>query len=205
LTTAFAATEDGLSLRAIWSGSIGGSDAALERLAFSHGVENPKAGMTFVELQRASDGLLPWGRRYYSKGGFVRELDDRVIDVIAESLQDVPVPGVEVYCLQLGGAVWDIGEDDTAYSGRAGAFYWISQGVWDSPDDDERAIAWCRRTADRLAEHSMTANYVNEQADTGVAQSAYGESKYLRLARLKSRYDPMNVFRLNQNIEPTRA
>ena len=48
----------------------------------------------------------------------------------------------------------------------------------------------------------MPTNYVNEQADTGVAHGAYGASKYQRLARLKWRYDPTNVFRLNQNIEP---
>ena len=106
--------------------------------------------MTFMELQRASDELLPWGRRYYSKGGFLAEMDDRVIGVIADSVEETPVPGLEVYCLQLGGAVADIDEDATAYSGRAGAFYWISQGVWDSPEDDERAIGWCRRTARRL-------------------------------------------------------
>lgn len=158
--------------------------------------------MTFVELQRASDELLPWGRRYYSKGGFLAEMDDRVIAVIAEAVEEMPLPELEVYCLQLGGAVCDIDEDATAYSGRAGAFYWISQGVWDSPEDDERAIGWCRRTARLLGDLSMNANYVNEQADTGVAHSAYGESKYRRLAKHKWRYDPMNVFRLNQNIEP---
>jgi hypothetical protein len=129
-------------------------------------------------------------------------MDDRVIAVIAESIEETPVPGLEVYCLQLGGAIADVDEDATAYSGRAAAFYWISQGVWDDPDDDERAIAWCRGTARRLGELSMNTNYVNEQADTGVAHSAYGDSKYRRLAHLKWRYDPMNVFRLNQNIEP---
>ena len=158
--------------------------------------------MTFVELQRVSDELLPWGRRYYSKGGFLAEMDDRVIDVIADSVEDTPMPDLEVYCLQLGGAVGDIDEDATAYSGRAAAFYWIAQGVWDRPDDDERAIAWCRGAARRLGERSMSTNYVNEQADTGIAHGAYGESKYRRLAQLKWRYDPMNVFRLNQNIEP---
>ena len=201
LTTAFIATRDELMVRAIWTGPTDGADA-LERLAFPGGNQDARSNMTFVELQRASDELLPWGRRYYSKGGFIGALDDRVIEIIADSVKDVPIPELEVYCLQLGGAVGDVDEEATAYSGRAGAFYWISQGVWDSPADDERAIAWCRRTAQRLGELSMATNYVNEQADTGVAQGAYGESKYRRLAELKWRYDPTNVFRLNQNIEP---
>ena len=201
LTTAFIATADHLALSAIWTGSPDGADA-LGRLTFPGGIQDRTPDMTFVELQRASDELLPWGRRYYSKGGFLGGLDDRAIEVIADSLKDVPVPGLEIYCLQLGGSVRDVDEGATAYAGRAGAFYWISQGVWDSPADDERAIAWCRTTAQRLGELSMAANYVNEQADTGVAQGAYGESKYRRLAEVKWRYDPTNVFRLNQNIEP---
>ena len=205
LTTAFVATKDELVLRAIWTGSIIGADAAVESFSFPRGVQDPNVETTFFELQRASDEALPWGRRYYSKGGFIAEMDDRVIAIIADSLAEMPLPGLEIYCLQLGGAVCDVAEGATAYSGRAGAFYWISQGVWDRPEDDEAAIAWCRSTARRLGELSMEANYVNEQADTGVAQNAYGESKYRRLAQLKWRYDPTNVFRLNQNIEPMPA
>jgi FAD binding domain/Berberine and berberine like len=201
LTTAFIATRDELLLRAIWTGSSDGAQS-VDRLAFPQAIPDLKVDLSFVELQRASDELLPWGRRYYSKGGFLADMSDRVIDVIADSLRDAPVPGLEVYCLQLGGAVADIDDDATAYSGRQAAFYWISQGVWDRPADDEPAIAWCRRTARQLGELSMPTNYVNEQADTGVAHGAYGESKYRRLAQLKGRYDPMNVFRLNQNIEP---
>lgn len=205
LTTAFVATKDELQLRAIWSGSTRRAGAIIDHFALPRGVQDPKVDMSYLELQRASDELLPWGLRYYSKGGFLAEMDDRVIDVIADSLADAPIPGLEVYCLQLGGAVGDVADDATAYSGRTAAFYWISQGAWSSPDDDERAIGWCRSTARRLGALSLETNYVNEQADTGVAQSAYGESKYRRLARLKGRYDPTNVFRLNQNIEPIRA
>jgi FAD/FMN-containing dehydrogenase len=201
LTTAFILTGDELLFRAIWSGSTVGADA-LDRFAFPGGVPDPRTDMRFVELQRAGDDLLPWGRRYYSKGGFLAAMDDRVIRVIADSIADMPIPGLEVYCLQLGGAVGDVDEDATAYAGRAAAYYWISQGVWDSADDDERAIAWCRRVARQLGELSMSANYVNEQSDTGLAHSSYGESKYRRLAELKHRHDPTNLFRLNQNIEP---
>jgi FAD/FMN-containing dehydrogenase len=203
LTTAFIATTDELSFRVIATGSMVDADAALERFAFPGGVLDPRTDLTFTELQRVSDDLLPWGRRYYSKGGFLAAMDDRVIDVIADSLADVPIPDLEVYCLQLGGTVGDVDDDATAYSGRAAAFYWISQGAWDDPEDDERAIAWCRRTARRLEALSLDTNYVNEQSDTGVAPGAYGASKYRRLAQVKWRYDPTNVFRLNQNIEPS--
>lgn len=60
------------------------------------------------------------------------------------------------------------------------------------------------RTTGQLMSLSLKTNYVNEQADTGVARGAYGEAKYRRLAHLKWRYDPTNLFRLNQNIEPAR-
>lgn len=203
LTTAFFATKDEFRLRVVFTGSTTGAVAAVERFAFPGGVQDPKLDMSFVELQRASDDVVPWGRRYYSKGGFLAEMDERVIAVIADSVKEMPLPELEVYCLQLGGAVSDVEEDASAYSGRAAGFYWIAQGAWDTPGDDEQAIAWCRRTAGRLSDLSMPTNYVNEQADTGVAHGAYGALKYRRLAELKWRYDPTNVFRLNQNIEPS--
>ncbi|MEW9837441.1 FAD-binding oxidoreductase [Mesorhizobium marinum] len=203
LTTAFVLTAEELQLRAIWSGSTSGADALIERFARLPGaVQDPDVDLSFVELQRASDELLPWGRRYYSKGGFLASMDDRVIDAMTEPFSTTPVPGVEVYCLQLGGAVSDVDEDATAYSGRDAGHYWIAQGVWDSAEDDEGAMRWCRLTADRLTALSLRTNYVNEQADTGVARGAYGEAKYRRLADVKWRYDPTNLFHLNQNIEP---
>jgi hypothetical protein len=204
LTAAFVVTKDEFALRTIWSGSTRFAEAVLIRFEFQGGAQDPKVDMTFVELQRASDELLPWGRRYYSKGGFLAHMDERVIDVITDSIERSPLPGLEVYCLQLGGAIGDVDEDATAYSGRSAAFYWIAQGAWDSQADDEQAVGWCRDTARRLGELSLSANYVNEQADTGIASTAYGASKYRRLGHLKWLHDPTNVFRLNQNIEPMR-
>jgi hypothetical protein len=113
-----------------------------------------------------------------------------------------PSEEAEVYMLQLGGAICDIDESATPYTGRAAAYYWIVEPAWDDPGGDEACVAWGRKTAARLAAHSLRGNYVNEQSETGLAASAYGEDKYARLAMLKGRYDPTNLFRLNQNIEP---
>ena len=91
-----------------------------------------------------------------------------------------------------------------AYSGRDAGFYWIVQPIWEDPLMDEACIAWGRKGARSLAALSMERNYVNEQGDSSndIARQAYGSKKYTRLARLKARYDPQNLFRLNQNIRP---
>src|SRR6202008_914601 len=182
VTTAFVLARDELSLRGIAGGSAPGG-TALDALASPGSTHDPKGDVPFIELQRAADEALAWGRRYYSKGGFLADLTDDALRGLADSTRDMPIPDVEIYCIQLGGAVSDVDEDATAYSGRGAAFYWISQGVWDHPKDDEAAIAWCRRTARQLGALSMATNYVNEQAHTGIAHSSYGASLYRRRGR----------------------
>ncbi|WP_018435097.1 BBE domain-containing protein [Paraburkholderia atlantica] len=124
------------------------------------------------------------------------------IDAVLGEVDAAPTADSEIYVLQLGGAVADVSEDATAYSGRQAAYYWIVEPVWDDPVDDERCIAWGRAAAARLSDPTIQANYVNEQGDTAIAAGAYGALKYERLARLKARCDPANLFRLNQNIAP---
>lgn len=106
--------------------------------------------------------------------------------------------------LQLGGAVGDIDEDATPYSGRSAGYYCLMGMTWDDKTDDQQFIGWSRMAAGRMTEIAMRGNYVNEQAEAGkeIARESYGAGKYRRLAKLKARYDPTNLFRLNQNIEP---
>ena len=120
------------------------------------------------------------------------------------SIAGAPAPDCEIYVLQLGGAVADVADDATAYTGRLAGYYWIVEPVWDDPADDARCLSWGRETAAQLADLSMSGNYVNEQSDTGDDASlrAYGAEKYARLAALKYRFDPDNLFRLNQNLAP---
>ena len=203
LTTLFVLMSTELLLTALWSGSSQGAEATLARFgALGSATAVPNVGTSFLDLQRASDERMAWGRRYYAKGGFFGEIDDATIATVIERVAAAPTPEAEVYCLQLGGAVCDVDEAATPYAGRAAGHYWISTAVWDDPTEDSQRVAWGRATASQLAARSLQVNYVNEQSDTGVAQGAYGEDKYNQLARLKWRYDPTNLFRLNQNIEP---
>ena len=205
LTTGFVLTSAGLRVTVLWSGT---ADRAERSVAPFGCLGQPESaslgGLTFLDLQRMSDEHMAWNRRYYAKGGFFRDLDDPAVERMVDSIASAPTADAEFYVLQLGGAVCDIADDATAYTGRAAGYYWIAESGWEHEADDARLVAWNRMAGARLAEISLSGNYVNEQGEVGndIARSAYGEAKYSRLAKLKARYDPANLFRLNQNIEP---
>jgi FAD/FMN-containing dehydrogenase len=205
LTTNLVLTSAGLRITALWSGAPDGAERAVKPFGLIGRCDSGSIGdRTFLDLQKSSDEHMAWSRRYYSKGGYFQQMDDRAVDRMVDCVAGAPISDSEVYVLQLGGAVCDIEEEATPYSGRAAGYYWIVSSGWEHEADDERIIAWSRVAAGQLAEISMRGNYVNEQGDFGkeIALAAYGAEKYRRLAKLKARYDPTNLFRLNQNIEP---
>jgi len=205
LTTNFILTSADLTITVLWSGTADGAETAVAPFGALGITKSTSIGeMTFLDLQRMYDDQLAWNRRYCAKGGYLQQIDDRAIDHIVDCVASAPTLDANIYVLQLGGAVCDIDEDATPYTGRAAGYYWIVGSGWDHKADDERFMAWSRMAAGRMAGISMRGNYVNEQGDFGkkIALGAYGERKYSRLAKLKARYDPANLFRLNQNIEP---
>lgn len=205
LTTSFTLTSSSLVVTAVWSGSSDRADTILAPFGrLGRAVSGSHSSMAYVDLQKRNDDHLCWGRRCYAKGGYFSEINSNMIECMKDSIASSPSPDSEIYVMQLGGAIADVAESATAYSGREASYYWIADSIWDDKTDDPRCIAWARSTAARLAALSLSGNYVNEQADAGkdVAFSAYGAEKYRKLARLKARFDPTNLFRLNQNIEP---
>lgn len=205
LTTAFVLTSAGLRVTVLWSGAAVHAERVVSPFGALGRPESASLGsLTFLELQSMSDEHIAWNRRYYAKGGFLGDLDDDAIERMVDSIESAPTADAEFYVLQLGGAVCDIADDATPYTGRSAAYYWIAESGWDDEADDARFIAWNRMAGTRLAEISLSGNYVNEQGDVGgdIARAAYGDAKYRKLAKLKARYDPANLFRLNQNIEP---
>ncbi|CAH2602496.1 FAD-binding oxidoreductase [Rhodovastum atsumiense] len=155
----------------------------------------------FVDWQAAFDPLLTPGARNYWKSHDFDALGDATCDVLLEAVRRLPGPECEVFVGHLGGAINRVAADATAYSRRDVAFVLNVHTRWRDPAQDEACIDWARGLFHALAPHAMGTVYVNfmpaDEADR--IGGAYGPN-YARLAEVKRRYDPLNLFRLNQNI-----
>ncbi|HTN52634.1 MAG TPA: FAD-binding oxidoreductase [Anaeromyxobacter sp.] len=160
----------------------------------------------FVAWQQAFDPLLTSGRRNYWKSHDFAELGDAALDLMVGAVGRLPTPECEIFIAHLGGAVNRVPVDATAYPHRDVSFVMNVHTRWGEASQDAACIGWARDLFDRMAPHATGGVYVNfmpEDEAQRVSQGAYGPN-YQRLARLKAKYDPDNLFRRNQNIPPAR-
>jgi FAD/FMN-containing dehydrogenase len=155
-------------------------------------------------VQRLIDTEFEDGHRYYTKEAHVADLADEAIDKLAGFWQDMPMEG-EVEIIGLGGAISDVPETGTAFSNR-GYLLWLNFAMrWDDPACDADYIARTRAIVADLAPWTGRGVYVNmlnfDELDR-VVEAMGGPEKYAELGRLKARYDPQNLFRMNYNIVP---
>jgi FAD/FMN-containing dehydrogenase len=163
--------------------------------------------LSYLELQRIDDAAHRHGVRRYWKGHYLRELDDGAIDAfLARGDTDgggdpalLPYAGLQSY----GGAVAEVGDDETAFSHRDALVEFVAVANWADPAEDQPRMSAARRYAGAV-EPFASGVYVNALGDEGEegVQRAYSANKLARLAALKDRYDPENVFHLNHNIRP---
>lgn len=159
--------------------------------------------MPYPALQSMLDQVAEPGRRYYLKSNFVDELHDEAVDVLIDAYMQVPSPLTAVLLVQMGGAVSRADPNSTAFYHRTAALSFSAFACWTDPAEDNTNIAWARQLWNDLRPYMPGSVYVNELEDEGAdrVREAYGPA-YDRLATLKRRYDPDNLFRLNQNIKP---
>jgi FAD/FMN-containing dehydrogenase len=161
----------------------------------------------FTGWQAAFDPLLTPGERNYWKSHDFVELADGAIDVILNAIKGLPSPQCEVFIGNLGGAVNRVPAAATAYPHRDVNFIMNVHTRWSSPSEDQRCIAWARGFFDAAAPFATGGVYVNFMPDDEVQRvrsGAYGPN-YDRLAKVKAKYDPRNLFRMNQNVAPASA
>ena len=159
----------------------------------------------YTALQSSADPLFVRGRRYYWKAQFLRQISDAAIDALVDGYAGATSPRSLAVLQQVGGAIARVAGDATAYGNRDAAYDCFPAAIWEDPAEDERHIAWARAFWEAMrpfATGGVYANNLGEEGDERV-RSAYG-ANYARLAALKAKYDPANLFRLNQNIRPAR-
>ncbi|MEU6319368.1 FAD-binding oxidoreductase [Streptomyces sp. NPDC047009] len=162
--------------------------------------------MPYPALQSMFDALLPAGHQWYWRGDFFDRIPDGALDVHLKYGENIPTPLSLLHLYPVDGAAHRVGPDDTAWGYRDAVWSGVVAGVDPDPDNAEIIKHWCVDYWQELHPYSMGGSYVNFMG-TGESQervrATYG-NHYDRLARIKRTYDPDNLFRANQNIEPAR-
>jgi FAD/FMN-containing dehydrogenase len=163
----------------------------------------------YVDHQCSIDDTVPHGWRYYWKATNLTGMSDEVIDIIAHHAYRATSPRSYAAMFHLGGAVAQASRGATAYPGRAVEHNIIIDAAWLPEHDDTVAAAetaWARKFLAALQPHraGVYVNFLDSDDDTSRVREAYGDDTYRRLAEVKAKYDPENVFHNNKNIAPCR-
>jgi len=194
-----------LALAMCYAGDIAEGERIAKPLReFGKPIADIVGPMPYTAWQTVLDPLLTPGSRNYWKSHDFAALSDGLSDVLIDYARRIPDPQTEIACAQLGGAVSRVPRTATAYNHRDGQYVMNVHGRWDDPAKDEACIAWARSLWQAAAPFATGSVYVNflTQEEGGRVREAYGEN-FERLVALKNKYDPKNVFGVNQNIQPT--
>src|SRR6266571_1264592 len=189
----------------VWVGDPAAGPAVPSMKALGRPLTERVVELSYVDLQRIDDTPQGHSLRRYWKGHYLRELSEDAIEALLQSRREPPGGGLPNIGLQAyGGAIAEVPEHETAFAFRDTSFEYVAASRWTDPAEDDRRIALARRTAAALDAFAQ-GQYVNTLSDEGAAgvRRAYPPEKLARLTALKDKYDPQNVFHLNNNIRPS--
>lgn len=189
---------------ACWAGPIEQGAVTLKPLGNWGRVLGAAVGpMPYPAINTLFDELLPPGLHHYWKGSFVREISDEAIEAHVEHAARTPTVQSSMMLYPTDGACQRVAPHQTAFAGRDATFSSVIGAASPHPADSERNIRWVRDYYAALRPYSEEGGHVNfmSEPDQGRVDVNYGEN-YARLVQIKSRYDPGNLFQMNQNIQP---
>ena len=160
--------------------------------------------MPYQVMNTLLDAAYPTGSLNYWLSSFTTGLPDGLIESAIERFASVPSPMTAILLEHFHGAVCRVGVEDTAVPHREEGWNLVLPSVWLDPADTEANVAWTRETHAAFAPYLTEGrwlNYLGDDQGADAVRGAYGPN-YDRLVELKRRYDPDNVFRHNQNIQP---
>ena len=196
-----------VGLGGVYTGDLEQGEDALRPLrAFGTPAADIFQPMPYSAAQTMADFLWPRGFHNYWKSGFLKELSDDLIETLVSFYERVPSPMTTVVLEHNGdGAMDRVPDDETAFGHRDWPYNFLLTSVWSDPADTDANMQWTREFWDAMQPFLAGSVYVNYLGDEGEdrVRAAYSPAKYERLVALKTKYDPTNLFRLNQNIKPT--
>jgi len=187
-----------------YTGDLGKADEVFKPIRqFSPPAMDFAGPIPFPALQSLFDGLYPAGLQWYWKTDFFQELSDKTIDLHLKYGERLPSPHSTMHLYPINGAAQRVGKGDTAFSSREANFAEVIVGVDPDPANNPRLMQWAKDYWLALHPFSAGGGYVNMMMDEGedTVKAAYRDN-YARLAQAKRKYDPDNLFRVNQNIRP---
>jgi FAD/FMN-containing dehydrogenase len=188
-----------------WTGSVQDGEKVLQGFRdVAAPVAEHVGAMPYPALNSAFDALVPRGLQHYWKAAFVGDLTAEAIRTHMEHGPGVPAVNSTVHLYPINGACHDVAPDATAFGHRDANYAVVMAGMWPDPADNEANTRWVQEYDEAIAPHSQGGMYVNfASADDQPKVAANYGSNYARLQEVKARYDPGNVFHLNQNIQPS--
>jgi FAD/FMN-containing dehydrogenase len=198
---------DGVPVAAVlpaYNGPINDGEATIQPLRDLGPVADQVGPMAYTQLQTMLDEGFPPGLQVYWRSDFLTGLSDETIDVVLDYFARITSPLSTVIFEHFGGAVARVGQDETAFAHRDAEYDVVIVGRWTDPSEAQRHLAWARglSAALRPFARGVYVNYLGVDDGADRVRAAYRPETYARLAALKTRYDPTNLFRLNQNIPP---
>ena len=186
-------------------GPLAEAETALEPIKkFGSPILDSVGPTSYEETNRMLDAGFPRGALNYWKSNFIAELNDQAIDTLISQFAACPSPMSGLLLEHIHGAATRVGVSETAFPHRREGYNFLVVSEWLDPADNARNIAWARESYDLMLPYFSRGRYVNylgeDEGEDAVA-AAYGPN-YQRLRTLKAKYDPTNLFHLNQNIRP---
>jgi FAD/FMN-containing dehydrogenase len=194
-----------VALLACYSGNPADGDKVVAPIkTFGNPVGDILIHRSYVQLQSLFDSGNPKGRRYYQKSEYLPAIEPALCEKVIAHAAEIPSPLSVIMLFQIEGALNSLGEEHSPAGNRNAHFVLNIPGSWEKPDDDKRNIGWVRNAWEDMKSFSTGGNYINFQTDDegqNRIEAALGKGLQ-RLAQLKVKWDPQNVFRMNRNIKP---
>ena len=197
-----------LALILVYNGPVEDGERVFQSLReFGPPILDNLAPTPYRTIQTLFDAGAPPGLRNYWKSSFLNSLPPDAMATLVERFRKAPSSLCKMFIECIGGEASRVARDDTVFDHRSSPFNLLILGGWELAADDEENIAWTRETWQVMqpyAAQGVYVNYLNQETDEGGERikAAYGPKKFARLATLKAKYDPGNLFRMNQNVPP---